>query len=350
MQPLTEKQTQRVWSRVMSAQTAPAAAMENPAPRRTGAERNADAGKTAFSDRRRTRRQRSVCPSGRPDEGAGTGDAARHRAAGGLPREKKLAAVYFLNTGKKACPGRPERPLRHLHQRNAPPAVHRGARRARGLRRARRECRDAPVHAAAHGAGGMRARAADPLHPAELPVKKFFFSCLQHFLCPDCLQGRTASEPVKKTPAARRKRCPQKHRQHRTIASAHFGGSFPPILRFSNLGLAKSLSPNLLAELYGAANHRRKLIMKKVSCTRIVRMRAAGLRGLCQAAAAGDRHRHAADPEPLTDYASLDEAEAAAGFDLAIPDAVDGCSEKAVPRAGCGRGQNDRGDLRVRRG
>ena len=32
MQPLTEKQTQRVWSRVMSAQTAPAAAMENPAP------------------------------------------------------------------------------------------------------------------------------------------------------------------------------------------------------------------------------------------------------------------------------------------------------------------------------
>ena len=32
MQPLTEKQTQRVWSRVMSAQAAPAAAMENPAP------------------------------------------------------------------------------------------------------------------------------------------------------------------------------------------------------------------------------------------------------------------------------------------------------------------------------
>ena len=30
----------------------------------------------------------------------------------------------------------------------------------------------------------------------------------------------------------------------------------------------------------------------------------------------------------LPAYASLDEAEAAAGFDLAIPDAVDGCSEK----------------------
>ena len=67
MQPLTEKQTQRVWSRVMSAQTAPAAADdEQSGPRRTGAERNADAGKTAFSDRRRTRRQRSVCPSGLP--------------------------------------------------------------------------------------------------------------------------------------------------------------------------------------------------------------------------------------------------------------------------------------------
>lgn len=35
-------------------------------------------------------------------------------------------------------------------------------------------------------------------------------------------------------------------------------------------------------------------------------------------------------PNPWTDYASLDEAEAAAGFDLAIPDAVDGCSEKQV--------------------
>ncbi len=54
-------------------------------------------------------------------------------------------------------------------------------------------------------------------------------------------------------------------RQPRTIASARFAGSFPPILRFekleihtvflrfSNLGLAKNLSPNLLAELCGVA-------------------------------------------------------------------------------------------------
>ena len=53
--------------------------------------------------------------------------------------------------------------------------------------------------------------------------------------------------------------------QHRTIASARFGGSFPPILRLetfeihtvfphlSSLALTKNLSPNLLAELRGAA-------------------------------------------------------------------------------------------------
>ena len=53
--------------------------------------------------------------------------------------------------------------------------------------------------------------------------------------------------------------------QHRTIASSHFGGSFPPILRFekfeihtvflrfSSLALTKNLSPNLLAELRSVA-------------------------------------------------------------------------------------------------
>ena len=59
-------------------------------------------------------------------------------------------------------------------------------------------------------------------------------------------------------------------RQPRTLASARFAGSFPPILRFekleihtvflrfSNLGLAKNLSPNLLAELCGAAQYLRQ--------------------------------------------------------------------------------------------
>ena len=53
--------------------------------------------------------------------------------------------------------------------------------------------------------------------------------------------------------------------QHRAIASLRFAGSFPPILRFEkfeihtvflhfpNLDLTKNLSPNLLAELCGAA-------------------------------------------------------------------------------------------------
>ncbi len=53
--------------------------------------------------------------------------------------------------------------------------------------------------------------------------------------------------------------------QHRILASARFGGYVPPSLRFekieihtgflhfSNLDLAKDLSPDLLAELRGAA-------------------------------------------------------------------------------------------------
>ena len=54
-------------------------------------------------------------------------------------------------------------------------------------------------------------------------------------------------------------------RQHRTIVSTRFAGSFPPILRFeklerhpvflrfSNLALTKNLSANLLVKLRGAA-------------------------------------------------------------------------------------------------
>ena len=170
MQPLTEKQTQRVWSRVMSAQTAPAAAMENPAP-----------AAQAQSETLTPEKLLSLIDGERADSALYAHLAARMkgraqamlRATGGLPREKARSRL-FSEHRKKSLPRQAGAPLRHLHQRNAPPAVHRRARRARGLRRARRECRDAPVHAAAHGAGGMRARAADPLHPAELPVKNFF--------------------------------------------------------------------------------------------------------------------------------------------------------------------------------
>ena len=60
-------------------------------------------------------------------------------------------------------------------------------------------------------------------------------------------------------------------RQHRAIASLRFAGSFPPILRFEkfeihtvflhfpNLDLTINLSPNLLAELCGAALRRTEL-------------------------------------------------------------------------------------------
>ena len=62
--------------------------------------------------------------------------------------------------------------------------------------------------------------------------------------------------------------------QHRTIASARFGGSFPPILRFekleihtvflrfSNRDLTKKLSSNLLAELFRGIRQR-----SSASCT-----------------------------------------------------------------------------------
>ena len=159
MQPLTEKQTQRVWSRVMSAQTAPAAAMENPAP-----------AAQAQSETLTPEKLLSLIDGERADSALYAHLAARMKGRA----QAMLRSRLFSEHRKKSLPRQAGAPLRHLHQRNAPPAVHRRARRARGLRRARRECRDAPVHAAAHGAGGMRARAADPLHPAELPVKNFF--------------------------------------------------------------------------------------------------------------------------------------------------------------------------------
>ena len=109
MQPLTEKQTQRVWSRVMSAQTAPAAAMENPAP-----------AAQAQSETLTPEKLLSLIDGERADSALYAYLAARMKGrAQAMLRAiaqqeachaKKLAAVYFLNTGKKACPGRPERP------------------------------------------------------------------------------------------------------------------------------------------------------------------------------------------------------------------------------------------------
>ena len=101
MQPLTEKQTQRVWSRVMSAQTAPAAAMENPAP-----------AAQAQSETLTPEKLLSLIDGERADSALYAHLAARMKGrAQAMLRAiaqqeachaKKLAAVYFLNTGKKA--------------------------------------------------------------------------------------------------------------------------------------------------------------------------------------------------------------------------------------------------------
>ena len=73
---------------------------------------------------------------------------------------KKLAAVYFLNTGKKACPGRPERPcvtcinetLRQqytaehaAHEAYAALAENAGTHRCMLLRMAQEECEHAQL-------------------------------------------------------------------------------------------------------------------------------------------------------------------------------------------------------------
>ena len=109
MQPLTEKQTQRVWSRVMSAQTTPAAAMENPAP-----------AAQAQSETLTPEKLLSLIDGERADSALYAHLAARMKGrAQAMLRAiaqqeachaKQFGAVYFLKTGKKACPGRPEAP------------------------------------------------------------------------------------------------------------------------------------------------------------------------------------------------------------------------------------------------
>ena len=97
MQPLTEKQTQRVWSRVMSAQAAPAAAMENPAP-----------AAQAQSETLTPEKLLSLIDGERADSALYAHLAARMKGrAQAMLRAiaqqeachaKKLAAFYFLNT------------------------------------------------------------------------------------------------------------------------------------------------------------------------------------------------------------------------------------------------------------
>ena len=109
MQPLTEKQAQRVWSRVMSAQAVPAAQMNEQIGSGSAAagsltpeklleliadERNDSALYAHLACRMKGKAQAMLR------------EMARQEAC----HAKQFGAVYFLKTGKKACPGRPEAP------------------------------------------------------------------------------------------------------------------------------------------------------------------------------------------------------------------------------------------------
>ena len=149
MQPLTEKQTQRVWSRVMSAQTAPAAAMENPAP-----------AAQAQSETLTPEKLLSLIDGERADSAQKAQQAARIKGRQEACHANKRAAVYILKTGKKACPGRPERPcvtcinetLRQqytaehaAHEAYAALAENAGTHRCMLLRMAQEECEHAQL-------------------------------------------------------------------------------------------------------------------------------------------------------------------------------------------------------------
>ena len=158
MQPLTEKQAQRVWSRVMSAQAVPAAQM------------NEQIGSGSAAAGSLTPEKLSLIDGERADSALYAHLAARMKGrAQAMLRAiaqqeachaKKLAAVYFLNTGKKACPGRPERPcvtcinetLRQqytaehaAHEAYAALAENAGTHRCMLLRMAQEECEHAQL-------------------------------------------------------------------------------------------------------------------------------------------------------------------------------------------------------------
>ncbi len=109
MQPLTEQQTQRVWSRVMNAQAVPAAQMN---------EQTGSGG--AAADSLTPEKLLELIRDERADSALYAHLACRMKGrAQAMLREmarqetchaKQFGAVYFLKTGKKACPGRPDAP------------------------------------------------------------------------------------------------------------------------------------------------------------------------------------------------------------------------------------------------
>lgn len=106
MQPLTEKQTQRVWSRVMNAQAVSAAALET----------DQTPGTADPADALTPEKLLALIADERADSAlyAHLASRMKGRAQAELRRlsqqeachARKLAAVYFLKTGRKACPDR----------------------------------------------------------------------------------------------------------------------------------------------------------------------------------------------------------------------------------------------------
>ena len=126
MQPLTEQQTQRVWSRVMNAQAVPAAQMNE----------QTSSG-SAAADSMRGEKLLELIRDERADSALYAHPACRMKGkaqamAGGPPREAVRRGL-FPQDRQKGLSRQAGCAVRHLHQRNAPPALFRGARRARGV-------------------------------------------------------------------------------------------------------------------------------------------------------------------------------------------------------------------------
>lgn len=134
MQPLTEKQAQRVWSRVMSAQAVPAAQMNE----QTGSG-------SAAADSLTPEKLLELIADERNDSALYAHLACRMKGkAQAMLREmarqeachaKQFGAVYFLKTGKRPAPAGRKRRASPVSTRRSANAIPRSTPRTRHMRR-----------------------------------------------------------------------------------------------------------------------------------------------------------------------------------------------------------------------
>lgn len=134
MQPLTEQQTQRVWSRVMNAQAVPAAQMNE----QTGSG-------SAAADSLTPEKLLELIRDERADSALYAHLACRMKGkAQAMLREmarqeachaKQFGAVYFLKTGKKACPAGRMRRASPASTKRSASAIPRSTPRTRRIKR-----------------------------------------------------------------------------------------------------------------------------------------------------------------------------------------------------------------------